>query len=82
MTTGRDRKYEQKSETTLDLANRFTYHAPKGDQYERYQAIRDAQAKFADLLVESCPGSRELSLALTHLEEVGFYANASIARHE
>ncbi len=29
-----------------------------------------------------CPDSRELSLAITHLEEVVFWANAAIARHE
>jgi hypothetical protein len=29
-----------------------------------------------------CPGSRELSLAITKLEEAVFWANAAIARNE
>lgn len=77
-----DKQYPIKSETLNRITNDFSYHAPKGDQHERYQAIRDFQKKFAEMLVSNCPESRELSIALTHLEEVGFYANASIARNE
>ena len=64
------------------LENDFTYHAPKEGQQERYQAIRDKALKFAYFLVASTPQSREQSLALTHLEEVVFFANAAIARNE
>ena len=60
----------------------FTYHAPKGDQPKRYQEIRATAAAFAMYLVEVCPDSRELSLALTKLEEAVMWANASIARNE
>jgi len=60
----------------------FTYHAPKGTQAERYVAIRNAAKTYAELLVHLCPESRELSLALTHLEEVVMWSNASIARNE
>jgi hypothetical protein len=63
-----------------ELTVRFTYHAPKGDQPERYERIRNSQRVFAQLILELCPDSRERSLALTHLEEVGYWANASIAR--
>ena len=34
------------------------------------------------LMIASCPDSRELSLALTNLEQAVFWANASIARNE
>ena len=65
-----------------DLDKRFTYHAPHGDQPDRYQRIR-AQAKdFAAQIVSSTPPSREQSLALTHLEEAVFWANAAISRNE
>jgi len=65
-----------------DLKNRFTYHAPKGDQAKRYEEIRDYAHGCASLVNGQCPESREKSLALTHLEEAVFWANAAIARHE
>lgn len=65
-----------------DLINRFTYHAPKNDQAERYEAIRSAGLKFAKLINEHTPPSQEQSLALTHLEQASMWANAAIARHE
>ena len=67
-----------------DITNRFTYHAPKPElaQLERYASLRDAARQLALLIVESTPGSREQSLALTKLEEAVFFANAAIARHE
>lgn len=60
----------------------FTHHAPKGDQAERYQMIRSAAKAVAANLLVQCPPSRERSLALTHLEESVFWANAAIARNE
>lgn len=65
-----------------DLKNRFIYHAPKGDQAERYQLLRDAGLGLAALIVHNSPPSREQSLALTKLEEALFWANAGIARNE
>lgn len=65
-----------------DLANRFTYHAPKDGQVERYQQIRDAAHELATLINSQCPESREKSLAVTHLEDAVMWANAAIARHE
>ena len=64
-----------------DLANRFTYHAPKDGQPETYQIIRNIAHSYATHLNEVCPDGREKALAMTHLEEVVFWANASIARH-
>ena len=61
----------------------FTYHAPKDEsQIERYGRIRDMAKGMAWALAEMCPQSREQSVALTHLEEMVFWANASIARNE
>jgi len=65
-----------------DLKNRFTYHPPVGDQVERYHVIRGKALEFAVLLDNLTPDSREKSLAITHLEEAVFWANAAIARHE
>lgn len=64
------------------LDRRFTYHPPQGDQPHRYETIRSQGRMFADLLLASCPPSRELTVALERLDEVVFWANASIARNE
>lgn len=65
-----------------EIEKRFTYHAPKEDQPERYTAIREAVKALAYLIVEKTPTSREQSVALTHLDAVVFNANAAIARNE
>lgn len=63
-----------------DLENRFTYHPPKDFQPTLYSGMRSQAHEFAMMLTEVCPESRELSLAITKLEEVVFWANAAIAR--
>lgn len=65
-----------------DLAKRFTYHAPKPTQPERYVALREKGKELATLIAQCCPESREQSLAITKLEEAIFWANAGIARNE
>lgn len=72
----------RKSRLKREIENRFTYHPPKPGQAEKYVAIRDKAKELAIILSESCPESRELSTALTKLDEVVFFANASIAREE
>lgn len=74
--------YTADSKTAAQIANNFTYHAPLHNQPERYTSIRGDAASFAGMLSVFCPPSRELSLALTKLEEVVFWANAAIARNE
>ena len=64
-----------------DLENRFTYHAPKSEQIDKYLKVRQMQLDFAIAINELCPESREKSLAITHLEEVGYWTNAGIARN-
>ena len=65
-----------------DLEKRFTYHPPTEGQPELYQIIRATARNFARDLLTMVPEGRELSLAITKLEEVVFWANAGIARHE
>jgi hypothetical protein len=65
-----------------ELVRRFTYHPPKLDQPARYEAIRRAVLDVAAIVVSSTPESREQSLAITHLEEAVYWANAAIARNE
>jgi len=68
--------------TMEELVNRFTYHAPREDQVERYEEIRRMGLTLATVVFGSCPESREKSLALTKIEEAVMWANAAIARNE
>lgn len=65
-----------------EIQKRFTYHAPKPGQQDRYETIREIARGFAGFIGENCPDSRERAVALTKLEECVMWANASIARNE
>ena len=65
-----------------DLENRFTYHPPREGQPEIYAFIRDRALVLAQHIDVQCPDGREKSLAITHIEEAVFWANAAIARSE
>lgn len=65
---------------TSELVTRFTYHAPKPEQIEKYNNIREMAREFAEMLNTHCPESREKALAFTKLEECVMHANSSIAR--
>jgi hypothetical protein len=64
------------------IENLFTYHAPKGDQVERYQKIREKACEFALLIADLTPYSREQSIALTQLQLASMSANMAIAVNE
>lgn len=68
--------------TDEELSNRFTYHAPKDGQSEKYEELRAAAGNLAALVRDLTPMSREQSLAYTKIEEAVFWANAAIARNE
>ena len=63
-----------------DYDNIYTYHPATPEALEKYQKIRDAAKAYSKLLDELCPAGRELSVAQTNLEQVVFWANASVAR--
>jgi hypothetical protein len=67
--------------TQAQLDNNFRYHAPKSGQAETYATVRDKAKELAEHLHNVCPASRELSVAITHLETAVFWANAAIARN-
>jgi hypothetical protein len=75
-------KYPVNEQVAKQIRGAFTYHPPHGDQVQRYSAIRDQARVFSKFLSENCPHGRELSLALTSLEQVVMWANAAIARGE
>lgn len=66
----------------MNIDNNFKFHAPKEGQPERYTAIREKAKELAHLIDQSCPTSREKSVAFTQLETAVMWANASIARNE
>lgn len=62
-----------------DIEQRFTYHKPDGKE-DKFELIRGSAKELAFLLSQHVPEGRELSLAVSKLEEVVFWANAGIAR--
>lgn len=77
-----DPAFEQYEEDIRDIENRFTYHPPKGDQTDRYEALRWTAQVLAKEIIIRCPRSRERSRAINKLEEAIMLANAAIARNE
>lgn len=75
-------KYTIDEKMKARLENDFIYHAPKGDQVERYQELRDCFKALAEAILQLTPPSREQSVSLTHLESAMMMANAAIARNE
>lgn len=68
--------------TQADIDNWFTYHAPKGDQQQRYVAIRDKAKEFAELIMASTPASADQTAALRKLRETVMAVNLTIACNE
>ena len=66
----------------MDINSRFTYHAPKEGQPERYVSIRAKARELAALIESSCPDSHERTVAIDKVDECVMWANASIARNE
>lgn len=66
----------------FDIDRTFKYHPPKADQPARYVLLREKAKELAELIEQSCPESREKSLAFTSLQQTIMWANASIAINE
>ena len=73
-------RYQQ---MTDQIENNFTFHNfVEGDgKSGKCEEIREFAKNLANLINDITPPSREQSLAITKLEEVVFWANASIARN-
>lgn len=64
------------------IENNFKYHPPKGQEtVSKHEAVRNECRHLANTLDTLLRDSREKSLAMTKLEEVMMWANASIARN-
>jgi hypothetical protein len=72
---------EQARALDAELLDRFSFHPATGDQGATYEVIRAAGLTMARELAAYCPPSRELSLAITAIDQAVMWANAAIARN-
>lgn len=64
------------------LDNLFGYHAPKGDQVERYARINEAAKNFAKVVLECTMPCADQSAAIRQIREARMTANSAIACNE
>ena len=64
-----------------DIENRFTFHPADAAKGILHSEIRNTLGTLAQIINVKVPEGREKSLAITHLEEAMFWANAAIARN-
>lgn len=63
------------------LERNFTHHPPSGPKIVLHEKIRNDVKVIALYMADNIPESRELSLAITKLEEAVMWANAAVARN-
>lgn len=74
------RNVGSRTPSDAELEGRFRYHPPTtDDQRLRHTLVSEKTLELAKLLRDICPDGRDLSLALTYLEEVRMRGNAAIA---
>lgn len=60
-----------------------SYHRPEFQEtMDAMGELREGFRQLGHQLVDMCPFSRELSLALTNLDDANMWAIAALARHE
>jgi hypothetical protein len=65
------------------IENNFKYHPPKNQEKAlAHETVRNECRHLANTLDTLLPESREKSLAMTKLEEVMMWSNASVARND
>lgn len=74
--------YDPKQEELEKVDKIFTFHPMHDGQGDRYATIRATARQFAHILIRFCPPSRELSNAITALQDCVMWANAAIAINE
>lgn len=73
-------KDEPKDPLMERIWNDFNYHSPTQMDIAKMKVIREKCLDLAILMRLSVPVGRELSIALTNLEQASMWANAGIAR--
>ncbi len=67
--------------TREEIINMFTYHSGCKEQLPLWKNVNQAIQQAAFVLIESCPDSQELTLAIQDLQRARMMANAAIALH-
>lgn len=68
--------------SAADIEHRFAFHAATDNEKRNaHSSVRNVCGEAAKFVDANVPDSREKSLAITHLEEAMFWANAALARH-
>lgn len=62
-----------------EIMRRLRHYAPKGEQKQTYERIRELTIEYAATVAELLPDSREKSHWLTTLEDSQMWANKAIA---
>lgn len=75
-------KFQPDIKVRNQVIHNFTYHAPSMEEANRIEYLRERFKNLAHQLTQHCVASRELSLALTHLEQCNMWANAAIVRNK
>lgn len=70
-----------KALTYEEAERRFSHHPPDEARVRLHEAAREVIMDAAIAVTEGMEASREMSLALTALEEAMFWVNAHIARN-
>lgn len=78
--TNEQKDHDPKQQLRERVANDHLFRPATPEQGEVYGQIRAQAQAFAEFLIDHCPVGRELSTALTKIEEAVFHGNASIAR--
>lgn len=61
------------------IDNMFTYHAPEGDQPERYAKINEAAKALAVAIYENCPPCADTTHAVRQVRDAKLWANTAVA---
>lgn len=64
------------------IVKKFAYHTPSEDALARITDIRTAFSQLEKEMNGICPGSREFSVALTHLETSCMWAIKSVVSND
>jgi hypothetical protein len=71
---------QQRDQLHARVENDFRYHRPDAETAAKHAALRDVFERVSHEVIDLGPPGRELSTALTKLEESMFHANAGLAR--
>lgn len=64
------------------IENNFRFHPPMAGQSEMAAALRSKAREMAYVIHDICPPSREKQIAMQHLEQAMFYAEAAFKRND